>query len=119
MTQNTGVDILTEVAATLKNSSDAVKTRLVSTLVEREVLNRVDVLDKALVKLKDVKKDLEKVKPDQETFDVDGKLISSGYSKVKADERKKAIDLKDRLEKAIELALSGDGFDKLRELMIK
>lgn len=119
MTQNTGtgIDILAEVASTLKSSSETVKKRLVDTLVEREVVNRVDMLDKALVRLKDAKKEFDKIKPDVDSFDADGKLVSSLYSKAKADERKKAGELKEKLEKAIDQALSGESFDKLRELV--
>jgi hypothetical protein len=111
------VDVLGEVSDLLKNSSEKVKERLVSTLVEREIASRVDLLDKALVKLKEAKKELDKIKPDIETFDEQGNKQAGQFSKAKWEEKKKATENKEKLEKAVEAALSGESFDKLRDLM--
>lgn len=119
MTQNAGLDVLNEVTLMVKKSSETVRSRLISSLVEREIVNRVDLLDKSLLKLREAKKELDKVKADVETFDETGNKVSSSYSKTKYEERKKAQESKDKLEKAIEQALEGEGFDKLKELVAK
>lgn len=110
-------DLLSAVSEAVKGSTQQVKDRLRDLLIEREISNRVELLDKALVKLKEAKKELDKIRPDMESYDEDGKKVSSTYSKAKLDERKKATELKDKIEKALEQALEGESFDKLRELV--
>lgn len=78
-----------------------------------------DLLDKGLTKLKDARKDLDKVKPDLETYSATGEKVSAGFTKAKFEELKKAQDLVDRIQKAVDQALGGEGFDKLRDLVSK
>lgn len=113
----TTVDLLSQVSDAVKDSSELVRKRLVDALVDRELTSRVDLLDKALTKLKDAKKEVDKLRPDVETFDETGAKVTSHYSKAKLEERKKAVEAKEKLEKAVEQALSGESFDKLKELM--
>ena len=110
--------VLSEVAEQLKNSAPAVQDQLKKVLVERELNKRVDILDKALTKLSELKRDVSKVKPDVETFNEDGTKVSALFSKAKLEERKKAQEALDKLTKLIEVALSptpGDAFSKLSE----
>jgi hypothetical protein len=113
------VTVLAAVSERIGASGPAVRERVVSALVEREVVARVELLDKALAKRTETEKDLRKLKPDVENYDADGKLVSSSYSKAKADELKKARESLDKLEKALDKALVDNDFSKLRELSAK
>ncbi|CAB4196758.1 hypothetical protein UFOVP1290_278 [uncultured Caudovirales phage] len=117
---NVAQTVLAEVADVLKTSPTTVRSRLVSSLVEREVTRRVDLLDKGLNKLKTAKKELDKVKPDVETFSEAGEKLTATFSKVKFEERKKALEVFEKLSKAVEAAFAGeagDCFNKLEELV--
>lgn len=110
------VNVLTDAAEAVKNATGDVRARLVTTLVQRELDSRVDVLDKALTKLKDAKKEFQKLKPDQVALSADG-TKSETYSEAKWKERAKAQEELAKLEKAVESALVDGSFDKLRELV--
>ena len=117
---NVAQTVLAEVADALKTSPTAVRSRLVTSLVEREVSRRVDLLDKGLTKLKAAKKELDKVKPDVETFSEAGEKLASTFSKAKFEERKKALEAYEKLSKSVEAAFAGeagDCFNKLEELV--
>lgn len=59
---STGQNVLAEVASALGASGVEVRTRLVRALTERELVKRVDTLDKALVKRDQLQKEVYKVK---------------------------------------------------------
>lgn len=113
-TNTASVSVLTDAAEAVKNATGDVRTRLVNMLVERELTSRVEVLDKALNKLKDVRKELQKLKPDQVAMAADGTKTET-YSEAKWKERAKVQEDLTKLEKAVEAALAGESFDKLRE----
>src|ERR1051325_2448946 len=110
-------DLLAQVSEAVKGSTEAVQNRVKDTLVERELANRADLLLKGLEKIREAKKELDKIRPDIESFDEGGTKVHAHYSKAKLDERKKALELRDKLEKAWEQAFNGESFDKLRELV--
>lgn len=113
-------EVLSEVSEALKGSPDTVRCRLKSALVERELAKRVELLDKALSKLGEQRKDILKMKPDVETFSEDGVKLPGTFSKAKFEEKKKAAEAMDKLQKAVEAALLGespDAFAKLGELI--
>ncbi|HVI40873.1 MAG TPA: hypothetical protein VM577_09450 [Anaerovoracaceae bacterium] len=116
MESKTG-DLLSQVAEVVKGSTDAVQNRVKDTLVERELASRTDLLLKGLEKIREAKKELDKIRPDVESYDENGAKVHAHYTKAKLDERKKANELKDKLEKAWEQAFNGESFDKLRELV--
>lgn len=112
-------DVLTSVSDKIKAAAPIVKDRLKNLLVERELENRVDTLDKALLKAKDLKKEFDKIRPDTVAFDATGLKLES-YSKDVWEKRKKASDAMENLNKAIETALLAevpDAFAKLRDLL--
>lgn len=114
--QSATTSVLAEVASILKNSAPTVKDRLVAALTERELVKRVDLLDKALVKLRDFKKEVDKIKP-QDQFDLDGNKVATFLSKQQHEDLKKAKEKVQKLEKAFEKALAGEEFDKLSNLV--
>lgn len=60
---STGAGVLAEVASALRGSTGEVRTRLVKALTERELLKRVDLLDKALVKRGQLQNELNGIRP--------------------------------------------------------
>lgn len=119
----TGTTVLAEVADALKGASGAVKQRLVDALVERELVKRVDMLDKALLKRRDLARELAKIQP-KKTYKFVGPdqvEVESTYTAEEAKQFQKT--LKDATEKvtkfdaALEAAFQGNGFDKLAQLL--
>lgn len=113
---STGTAVLVEVADALKASSSTVRSRLVATLTERELVKRVDLLDKALVKRKEVAKELDKIRA-EDTFDGDGNKVPGTFTKAQYESRKKAKEKLSKFDAALERAFSGEGFDKLAQMV--
>lgn len=97
-----------------------VTTRLRDLLVEREIADRVNTLDNALNKLRDLKRDLNKIKPDQVAVSPEGGKTES-FSKAKWEEREKVVETISKLEDLVERALSNSNADwgKLKEVVAK
>lgn len=114
------VSLLSEVSEGIASSNETVIGRVRDMLVEKEVATRVDTLDKAIQKRRQLAKELAKVnRPDNVQYDSDGNEVSGTYSKDRLQARKKAREALEKLEKAIEAAMtSGDGsaWGKLRDL---
>lgn len=108
--------VLAEVADALKGSSEAVKGRLKAALVEREVVKRVDLLDKGLAKLRDLKGEVNKIRPPV-SFQADGTKVEGTFSKADFESLKKAREKVTKLEAALEKAFAGQEFDKLTNLV--
>lgn len=106
--------LLNQVADAIKNSDKTVQDKFTSLLVDKEINARVDMLDKAFTQLKETQSNLKKCKPDQQSLDGSGKVVSETYTKAKFEERKKLMDQADLLEKMINKALSGD-WSKIKE----
>jgi hypothetical protein len=107
--------LLSTIAERVKASNPAVTERWVDSQVEKEVSDRVGLLDKAMQKRFQCMTELNKVnRPDVVTYDADEKPVSGTYTK----ERLKAIkDAKEQLakvENALEKALAGD-WSKVKE----
>jgi len=74
---STGTGVLAEVASALQGSTGEVRGRLVKALTERELVKRVDLLDKALVKRGQLQNELNGIRPPgKKNFAlVDGKMV--------------------------------------------
>jgi chaperonin cofactor prefoldin len=106
----------TMVRTKIEGSTDAVFNRVVDRLAEDEIKKREDLLVQGLAKLDEADKEVKKIKPDQGSYDADGKLIGEAtFSKAKADELKKAREKLEKISNALEKAFNGD-FQKLKEL---
>lgn len=113
---NAAQSVLAEVADALKASPATVRSRLVASLTEREVAKRVDMLDKALAKLKEQKREMDKVRP-ADMFDAEGNKVPGHFTKQQHEELKKSKEKFSKLEFAVEKAFAGEGFDKLAGLV--
>ena len=114
--QNVATSVLVEVADALKASPAVVRQRLVSSLLERELVKRVDMLDKGLSKMKELKKEVDKIRP-ADMFDTAGNKVPGNLTKQQYEELKKAKEKLNKLENALEKAFEGEGFDKLAGLV--
>lgn len=107
--------LLAEVADKIKGSGEAVRQRLVAAMVEKEVSQRVDLLDKAFQKRFELLTALRKVdRADQETYNADGTVATQSYTKARLEEIKKAKEALEKHENALEKALTSNDFSKLK-----
>ena len=133
---NTGTDVLAEVAGALRASTGEVRTRLVKALTERELVKRVDLLDKALVKRGQLQNELNAIRPPgKKNFAlVDGNMVEvqavytpEEVKKHKEEHKqytkklKEATEKLSKFDKALEAAFGAgpDGTEKLTEAFAK
>ena len=109
------ISIRDAVAAKIAASNDTVHDRIIDILTTKEVERRVDGILKALEERDKLDKELRKIKPDVQTFNEDGSVKDSAYSKGKLDERKKVTERLSKVETAINEALAGN-YKKIFEL---
>jgi hypothetical protein len=115
--------VLAEVAAVLDKSAPEVRTRLVTALTEREMVKRVDLLDKALVKRQSLFIETKKLKPKMLcVLNEDGTStpvpapVTSDEAKKFAKAVKDAKEALDKFDATLEKAFSTgdkDAFEKL------
>ena len=111
------MELKIQVAERLAESNTIVRERVIEHLKNQEVERRTDATLKVVAKIDDVTKELKKLtKPDIENFDEDGKSVYTAFSKERAKQIKDAKELKEKLEKALEKALTSNEFDKVFEL---
>lgn len=115
--KSTVSDVLAEVAGALKGANQSVKSRLVAALTERVLVQRVDMLDKGLAKLKELKKELDKIRAPEMVDITTGAKVPGLLTKAQFQELTKAREKVSKLEKALEKAFNGEEFDKLAGLV--
>ncbi len=107
--------LLAEVADKIKTSGEAIRGRLVASMVEKELAQRVECLDKAFQKRFELINNLNKVnRADEVKKDGDGKVIFESWSDARREEVKKAKEALEKHENALEKALSTNVYDKLK-----
>ena len=133
---NTGTDVLAEVAGALRASTGEVRTRLVRALTERELVKRVDLLDKAIVKRGQLQNELNAIRPPgKKNFAlVDGQMVEvqavytpDEVKKHKEEFKqyqkklKEATEKLSKFDKSLEAAFGAgpDGTEKLTEAFAK
>lgn len=108
--------LLATVAARVKDSGGDVQNRVIDAMVEKEVKERSEILDRALQKRFQLLMDLKKVdKPDIILKNRDGSTQSSSWSPAKCEEIKKAQEALDKLEANITKALESNDWGKLKD----
>jgi hypothetical protein len=108
--------VLAEVADALKDSPERVRMLVRTALVDREISKRVDILDKGLAKLRELKNEVNKIRPPV-VFAEDGTKLTGAFSKAEFENLKKAKEKVTKLENALEKSFSGQEFDKLAGLI--
>ena len=134
---STGAGVLAEVASALQGSTGEVRGRLVKALTERELVKRVDLLDKALVKRGQLQNELNAIRPPGKknfALDANGNMVEvqaiytpeevkkhKEEMKQHAKKLKEATDKLANFDKALEAAFGAgpDGTEKLTEAFAK
>lgn len=106
-------EIRSVIAERLKYSTGSVSDRVVDALVEKELAKRVELILAALGERDRLKKEQNKLKPDNVSYDADGKIVGESFSKGRLDELNKNKAQLEKLEKAIDAALTDGDFSKL------
>lgn len=114
MEQNANA-VIAAVSERVNNSAPDVREKLITTLSDRQIQERVELLDAGLKKLKELDVAIKKIKPDHIVMDAKGAEISSGYSKAVVEELKKAQEAHQKMEEALNLALDKNDFSKLKD----
>jgi hypothetical protein len=113
---NKAKGLLAQVAERVKGAGDVIQERYIDTLVQKEITERVGLLDKAMQKRFTCLSELNKVnRPDIEAFDAEGKLVSGNFSKERIKAIREAKEALAKVENAIDKALGGD-WQKVKEL---
>lgn len=105
-----------EVAGILKDGSEHVKGKLRDLLVEREVSKRVDLLDKGMNKLRELKREVDKIRPPT-VFNGVGEKVEGTFTKEEWQKKVQAKEKVAKLEKLLENAFAGQDFDKLSQMV--
>lgn len=110
-------DVLGLVKETINGSAATVKEKLINLLVDRELDNRVALLDTGFKKYQEMQTELRKIKPDVEaTFDAAGNQVDAPKFSSKGHKAlKEAQEKLDKFSKALEKALVEGDFSKLKE----
>lgn len=110
--------LLDQFKTNVASSGKLVIDGVVKKLTDAEVEKRQEKVIKALEMIQETDKEIKKIKPDQESFDENNKLVNATYSKDVAKKLKELKDKKEKLDEAINLAL-GDSpdFSKLNNLV--
>lgn len=123
---STATGVLAEVATVLAGAAGETRSRLVKVLTERELVKRVDLLDKALVKRTQLQNELNAIRPPGKKAHalVDGKMVEvqavytpeevKKYNDELKQHNKKLKEATEKLakfEKLLELAMVGDPND--------
>jgi hypothetical protein len=95
-----------KVADQISKINPRVEEQVVGVLVDRELKKRSDALVNVLDKLATLAGQLKKIRPDQGSYDADGKETASWFSKAKAQEKKKLEEQVSKMENAINKALT-------------
>ncbi len=94
----------------------SVLDRVVDHFVKIEVERRTPILIRGLSEIDKVDADIKKIRPDQ-TFDLDGNVLTSSYTKGILDQRNKLIDRLSKLRSAMNAAITDGNFEPLEKAL--
>lgn len=85
------IDLNDVVAEKLINCNSLLVDKLAQLRADQIIKERLDKLSKIYVNYYDLQSKLDKFKPDNVQYDIEGKVVTETYSKAKLDERSKLI----------------------------
>jgi len=94
------------VAERIAGSGDAVLERVAEHFADETIKKRVDQVKQAMTQLDNLERDLRKIKADQVAYDESGKVVHTLYSREKLEERKKLTQRIEKVQRAIDKALT-------------
>lgn len=104
------------VAERIKNIAPEVSDKVVEHLVAKELNRRSEAVINGFGELDKMKSDLKKTKPDVVTYNIDGTVASSNWTKAKLEEKNKLEQKMEKLTKAIDKALVDNDYSDLYNL---
>lgn len=107
------VSVQEKIAEQIAALSPRVEDQVVEAMVERELKKRSDAIVQGMDMLSKLEADLRKLKPDQETYGPDNKLIAATYSKAKMNERKKLEERTAKAKRVLGKAIDNADFSDL------
>jgi hypothetical protein len=111
------MNIREAVAEKIKNSTSAVTDAAVDIMAQKVIQKRVEQVVAAFTELDNLDRELKKCKPDLISYNDDGSVKDTSWSKGAFEARKKLSDRHDKIEKALEAALGDKGdFNSLASL---
>lgn len=114
--QSAALGLMADIAERVKTSAPLVRQRFIDSQVDKEVSDRVGLLDRGMQKRFQLKNDLKKIDfPDQVFYDQDKKPVMQGYTKPRLEEIRKAKEALGKFEGILERAISKDDWSKLKE----
>lgn len=93
------------IAEQILKCAPLVEERIVTAMVEREVVKRGEAIGKCLDKLMKAENDQRKIKPDIIAYDAAGTKVSENWSKERLEELNKSKQRIEKLTRAIDKAL--------------
>ena len=114
--KETGTSVHQKIATQITELAPSVEETVINTLVERELTKRSEAVVQCMDMLGKLEGDLKKIKPDQVSFDTDGKIISESFSKNKFEEKKKLIERIGKYTNAITKAIEKADFNDVYNL---
>lgn len=110
------ISIKTEAKEQIKAKNATIRETVIERLVEAELDNRATILAKAIEDREKKDRDLKKIKPDNVVYDAATSEKKETYTAAKFEERKKAQEAINKLDKAIDAALAVDpNWDELKK----
>ena len=115
------VELRKEVKAKVEQAhqNNEIRERVVNHLTEVEVDRRATLLQSALDKRDELYKELNKVKPDQVQCNADGQVVNEFFTKAQSKKRKDATDKLNKIDKAINKAVTEADYEGLKQTLEK
>jgi len=107
--------IQTRVKEALSKSKDTVVDGVVNSLIEVEIERRKGLVEKTLTILSSLEKELKKFKADNNILDASGNVVQEGWTRKTLDEKKATEEKLNKLEKALDNALTSGDYSALEK----
>ena len=114
--KDAGISVQQKIATQIAELAPSVEEAVVNTLVERELTKRSEAVVQCMDTLGKLEGDIRKIKPDQVSYDSDGKIISESFSRNKFEEKKKLIERIGKYTSAITKAIEKADFSDVYNL---
>lgn len=117
VTQSESSIIITAIKNRITDQNSSVRESYIDQEVQAKLSQRVELVKKAMIELGTQKKEIDKIKPDDIKYDLDGKVVQELYSKEVIDKRNKSLEKSQKVEKALKKALSEADYTDLENIL--
>ncbi len=108
-------EMLTNIRSRIAESNKTIRGAVVDHYVTQELDNRTAFVIKGMDKLKEMSRELKKLKPDLEACDENGKVIRREYSPSRSKEIKEQKEKMAKLERALNKSIQEGDYDNLKK----